>query len=93
MTLIITKNQVNNREAYLKLATAFVEDARNDQGCRDMKVCIDEKEDNYVTFVSLWDTKEDFMAHCQGVTFAKHIPFLSPYYVAGTDTFLSVVKS
>ncbi|MDF2511543.1 MAG: Antibiotic biosynthesis monooxygenase [Herbinix sp.] len=92
MTLIITKNEVNNREAYLKLATAFAAEACHDKGCRDMRVFIDDKEGDYVTFVSLWDSKDDFSAHCQGETFAKYIPQLSPYYVSGTDTFLSIVK-
>ncbi|HHV11264.1 MAG TPA: antibiotic biosynthesis monooxygenase [Clostridiales bacterium] len=92
MTLIITRNQVNNREAYIKLAKAFAADARHDKGCRDMKVCVDEKEADYVTFVSLWDSKEDFAAHCQGQTFAKHIPGMGLYYAGGTDTFLEVLE-
>jgi quinol monooxygenase YgiN len=90
MILVITDNKVKNREAYLSLAKAFVEDTLNDKGCREMQLCIDAEQTERVVFVSKWEEKEDFMAHVQGETFAKHIVGMSPYYVTGTDTFLEI---
>ena len=53
-----------------------------------MEVLVNPKSDDEVTFISRWDSQEDFLAHVQGETFAKHIPAMGPYYVSGTDTFL-----
>lgn len=41
-------------------------------------------------FYLKWDSKDDFMNHVQGPSFAKHIPGMGQYYVAGTDTFLEI---
>lgn len=90
MILVITKNTVKNREAYLPLAKAFAADAAYDRGCRMMEVCVDPETENEVVFVSKWETKEDFQAHIQGESFRKHIPGMGPYYVAGTDTVLEI---
>lgn len=92
MTVVVTENQVKNREEYLKLAVAFVNDARMDKGCSSMEVCINPEKDDSVIFVSKWVKKEDFMNHTEGAAFAKHIPEMAPYYVSGTDTFLEVVS-
>lgn len=88
MTIVITDNRVTDVEAYLPLAKAFAADAEHDRGCHGMKVCTDPEQKDRVVFVSEWDSKEDFLAHVQGGTFAKHVPGLGPYYVSGTDTFL-----
>ncbi len=92
MTIVITDNCVNDTAAYLPLAKAFVEDAGNDKGCHGMKICTDPERPDHVVFLSRWDSREDFMAHVQGPSFAKHIPGMSPYYVSGTDTFLEEVQ-
>ena len=74
MVLVIPDNQVRERDTYLPLAKAFVEDARNDKGCHDMLVYSDPDDEGRVVFVSHWDSREDFLAHVQGAAFAKHIP-------------------
>lgn len=89
MTTVITANKIKNRDAYLPLAKAFAADtAANDKGCHGMEVLVNPKSNDEVTFISRWDSQEDFLAHVQGETFAKHIPAMGPYYVSGTDTFL-----
>lgn len=88
MTIVITDNQVKDTAAYLPLAKAFAEDSRHDKGCRGMQVCTDPEQPGRVVFLSRWDSREDFLAHVQGATFAKHVSGLAPYYVSGTDTFL-----
>lgn len=89
MTTVITDNTVKERETYLPLAKAFAADAtQNDKGCHGMEVLVDPEKEDRVVFISKWDSKEDFLAHVQGATFAKHIPGMGPYYVSGTDTFL-----
>ena len=89
MITVVTSNKVKEREVYLPLAKAFAADAQaNDKGCHEMKVFVDTAADDAVTFISKWDSKEDFLAHVQGATFAKHIPAMGPYYVSGVDTFL-----
>ena len=88
MVTVITDNRVKDREAYLPLAKAFAADAAHDRGCHSMKVLLDPEQADRVVFISEWDKKEDFLAHVQGPSFAKHIPGMGPYYVSGTDTFL-----
>lgn len=89
MTTVFTTNVVTDRDAYLPLAKAFAEDViANDKGCHGMQVFVNPETKDEVTFVSQWDSQEDFLAHVQGETFAKHIPAMGPYYVSGTDTFL-----
>ena len=56
-----------------------------------MEVLVDPEKADRIVFISKWDSKEDFLAHVQGSTFAKHIPGMGPYYVSGTDTFLESV--
>lgn len=92
MTLVITKNIVKDRPNYLPLAKAFVTDARQDKGCLDMQIALSKEEEDSVTFLSHWNSPEDFTAHCSGETFAKHIPVMSSYYISGTDTILEVVE-
>lgn len=58
------------------------------QGCHGMKVLVNPEAQDEVTFVSQWDSQEDFLAHVQGDTFKKHIPGMGAYYVSGTDMFL-----
>ena len=91
MTLVITENTVKERNTYLKLAKVFIEDAKNDKGCHGMEVYRNPEKPDCVVFTSKWDSKEDFLAHVQGSSFAKHIPGMGPYYVSGTDTFLELV--
>ena len=89
MTTVITTNIVTDRDAYLPLAKAFAEDAAaHDKGCHGMKVLVNPEAQDEVTFVSHWDSQEDFLAHVQGDTFKKHIPGMGAYYVSGTDMFL-----
>lgn len=88
MILVITDNKVKNREDYLPLAKAFVQDVLHEKGCQSMEVLKDMEESDRVVFLSRWDSKADFEAHVQGDTFRKHIPGMAPYYVSGTDTFL-----
>lgn len=89
MTTVFTTNVVTDRDAYLPLAKAFAEDViANDKGCHGMKVLVNPEAQDEVTFVSHWDSQEDFLAHVQGDTFKKHIPGMGAYYVSGTDTFL-----
>ncbi len=90
MILVITKNTVKDRAAYLPLAKAFAADASHDKGCGMMDVCVDPETKDEVVFVSKWEAKEDFQAHIQGEAFRKHIPGMGPYYVAGTDTILEI---
>jgi quinol monooxygenase YgiN len=91
MTLVITDNRVKDREAYLPLAKAFAKDGAHDKGCHGMTVYMDPEISDRVVFVSKWDSKDDFLAHVQGSSFAKHIPGMGPYYISGTDTFLELV--
>lgn len=63
-----------------------------DIGCHEMNVCVDSEVKNRVVFVSKWDTKEDFLAHVQGETFAKHVSGMEQYYEFGTDTFLEMTE-
>lgn len=90
MIVVITKNTVREREKYLPLAKAFSEDAKHDKGCHGMEVCVDPEAEDCVVFISKWDSKEDFQNHVQGTSFAKHIPGMGQYYVAGTDKFLEI---
>lgn len=90
MVLVITKNTVKDRDSYLPLAKAFTSDASHDRGCLMMDVCVDPATVDEVVFVSKWEAKEDFQAHVQGESFQKHIPGMTPYYVAGTDTILEI---
>lgn len=90
MTLVITDNRVKDRDAYLPLAKAFAEDGSKDKGCHEMNVYADLEAADRVVFVSKWDSKEDFLAHVQGDSFAKHIPGMGKYYVSGKDTFLEL---
>ena len=90
MVLVITKNTVKDRDAYLPLAKAFASDASRDRGCLMMDVCVDPATVDEVVFVSKWEAKEDFQAHVQGESFQKHIPGMAPYYAAGTDTILEI---
>lgn len=90
MVLVITKNTVKDRDAYLPLAKAFASDASHDRGCLMMDVCVDPATVDEVVFVSKWEAKEDFQAHVQGGSFQKHIPGMAPYYAAGTDTILEI---
>ena len=92
MILVITDNRVKDREAYMPLGKAFVKDTWSDYGCHSMELCADPDKADRVVFVSKWSSKEDFMAHVQGSTFAKHIPGMAPYYVSGTDTFLDIAE-
>lgn len=92
MIFIITDNRVNNLEAYLPLAKAFVLDTLNDTGCHGVEICTDETNPNRVVFLSRWESKQDFAAHCNGTTFTKHIPGMVPYYISGTDTFLDILE-
>ena len=91
MTLVITDNKVKHRDAYLPLAKAFAEDGSKDRGCYEMNVYADPEVLDRVVFLSKWNSKEDFLAHVQGSSFAKHIPGMEPYYVSGTDTLLELV--
>lgn len=63
MVLVITKNTVKDRDAYLPLAKAFTSDASHDRGCLMMDVCVDPATVDEVVFVSKWEAKEDFQAH------------------------------
>ena len=90
MIIVITDNRVKDREAYLPLAKAFAEDGSHDKGCHGMQVFTDPEQADRVVFLSRWDSREDFLAHVQGTSFAKHIPGMGPYYISGTDTFLEV---
>ena len=74
MVLVITKNTVKDRDAYLPLAKAFTSDASHDRGCLMMDVCVDPATVDEVVFVSKWEAKEDFQAHVQGESFQKHMP-------------------
>ena len=87
MILVITNNEVTDAAAYLPLAKAFAAEAAHDKGCHGMRVYKDTEKENHVIFLSWWDSKDDFIAHVQGPSFAKHIPGMAPYYVSGTDTF------
>lgn len=91
MVLVIIQNQVNNQEAYVALAKKFVADARCDAGCLSMELAVQPEDKTHVTFLSHWEEKSDFEAHCAGTTFAKHIPLLAPYYEGGTDHFYEIV--
>ena len=92
MTTVITDNTVKERETYLPLAKAFAADAaQNDKGCHEMEVLVDPEREDHIIFISKWDSKDDFLAHVQGPTFAKHIPGMGKYYISGTDTFLENV--
>ena len=88
MIIVITDNRVKDREAYLPLAKAFAEDGSHDKGCHGMQAFTDPEQADRVVFLSRWDSREDFLAHVQGPSFAKHIPGMGPYYISGTDTFL-----
>lgn len=88
MITVITDNRVKEREKYLPLAKAFIQDALQEKGCRGMEVFQDMESADRVVFISRWDAKADFEAHVQGNAFQKHIPGMAPYYVSGTDTFL-----
>ena len=91
MVLVMNDDQVNNREAYLPLAKAFVEDAKKDKGCIDMNIYVDPEDEGRVVYVSHWESKEDFLAHMQGPAFAKHIPGMGQYFISAKDTILSQV--
>lgn len=92
MVVVITKNLVKEREKYLSLAKAFVEDARTDKGCHDMEVCMDSEKEDEVVFISKWESKDDFLNHVHGPSFAKHIPGMSVYYVSGTDEIFEIIN-
>ena len=91
MVLVVIKNNVNNQEPYLALARQFAADARCDAGCLGMEVVVQPEDKHHVTFVSHWEAKSDFVAHCEGRTFAKHIPLMAPYYEGGVDSIYEVV--
>lgn len=90
MTVVITENIVKERDTYLGLAKAFIEDAKEDKGCHSMEICINPEKPDCVIFISKWDAKEDFLAHVGGASFEKHIPDMGPYYISGTDTILEL---
>lgn len=92
MVFVIIKNNVNNQEAYLTLAKSFVADARCDAGCLGMEIIVQPEDRRHVTFVSRWEQRSDFEAHCAGNTFAKHIPGMTPYYEGGTDSIYEIVR-
>jgi len=92
MVVVITKNQVKSRAEYLRIAKKFVSEARCDAGCLGMQILTREDEPNHVTFISRWEKKSDFEAHCAGSSFAKYIPQMAQYYEGGTDTFYDVVS-
>lgn len=91
MVLVIVKNQVSNQAAYLALARQFVADARCDAGCLSMEIAVQPEDMHHVTFISRWEEKSDFEAHCAGRSFAKHIPVMAPYYEGGVDSFYEIV--
>lgn len=92
MVLVITKNQVSDRKSYLNAAAAFVRDARCEAGCLGMQMVYRDEEPDMVAFVSKWEQKSDWEAHCQGSTFARHVPAMGPYYMGGTDSFYEVAE-
>ncbi len=92
MVEVIIKNKVNNLEAYLPLAKNFASDSCCDAGCLGMNVLIQPEDHEHVIFVSQWECKSDFEAHCNGSTFKRHIPLMSQYYEGGTDCIYEVVQ-
>lgn len=92
MVLVIIRNQVNNQEAYLALARQFVADSRCDPGCLGMEIAVQPEDKHHVTFISRWEEKSDFEAHCEGSSFAKHIPVMAPYYEGGVDSIYELVR-
>lgn len=92
MVVVITKNQVHDRDDYLKIAKLFVSEARCDAGCLGMQILTEPDDSNHVTFISRWEKKSDFAAHCAGSSFAKYIPQMGQYYEGGVDTFYDVVE-
>lgn len=88
MVIVINDNRVNDVEAYMPLAKAFIEDAKKDKGFIEMNVGVDKEIPGRVVYVSKWESKEDFINHASGPAFQKHIPIMTPYYVSGVDTFL-----
>ena len=92
MIMAITRNKVNDFEAYLPLALAFAEDIKSIPGCLSITTTIPEDGDNEIMFVSTWTDKDAWQAHIGGDVFNKHIPGMAPYYVSGVDSFYEIIK-
>lgn len=82
MIKLIAENFIRKEdiEKVIPLYKELVESTKNESGCIDYRLFVDEKDETHFTLIEEWENQKALDDHCVSEHFTKIVPAIGKYY-------------